>query len=84
MRVFLKHTKTGYFYGGSFVWVAESADAADFQNIEKALRAIIQDNLDGMSLVIRYDEHEADQVFDLSKDVPRLIPVEEEGSGTRT
>jgi hypothetical protein len=57
---------------GDFEWTAEPRDAGDFHDIEQALRMIVQDKLDRMSVVIRYDESGAEQVFDLSRDIPAI------------
>ncbi len=73
MQVFLRHNSTGYYYRGSFEWVAESRDAGDFRNVEHAFRVIIRDHLDGMSLVLRYDGTRPEQVFDLAGDDLRGI-----------
>ncbi len=61
---------------GRSEWTTEARDAGDLNTIEQALRMIIQDKLDGMSIVIIYDEKGTEQVFDLSCDVPqaRLAP----------
>lgn len=74
MRVFLRHVKTGYFYNTNFEWVSSQIDARHFPNIERALRCIIRDKLEGMSLVIRYDDSGSEQVFDLSDDHPAVFP----------
>jgi len=74
MRIFLRHTRTGYYYRGRSEWTAEEVDAGNFENIEKALCMIIRDKLDGMSLVICYDENGAKQVFDLSEEAPLIEP----------
>ena len=72
MRVLLKHSLSGYYYMGGAEWTTEPRDAGDFHNIEQALRMIVQDKLDQMSVAIRYDESGAEQIFDLSRDIPAI------------
>ncbi|HTL55662.1 MAG TPA: hypothetical protein VL361_08275 [Candidatus Limnocylindrales bacterium] len=67
MKVFLRHSRTGYHYNGKLAWVAPRQDATDFQNIEAALQVIIKDKLDGMCLVIIYEDGGPEQIFDLSR-----------------
>ncbi len=71
MRVFLRHTRTRYYYRGAYEWVTEQGYATDFGTIERSLQVIIHDHLDGMSLVICYDERGPEQIFDLATDAPR-------------
>jgi hypothetical protein len=79
MRVFLRHTRTGYYYRRRSEWAANKVDAGNFQTIERALRAIIADKLDGMSLVIHCDNRGPEQVFDLSEETP-LTDLKRSGS----
>jgi len=74
MRVFLRHVLTGHFYIGNFEWVAAQADARHFPSIERALQVIINDKLDRMSLVIRADDSESEQVCDLSNELMTALP----------
>jgi hypothetical protein len=76
MRVFLRHLQTGYFYNGNLEWVAAQVDARHLPTIERALQVIIQDKLNHMSLVIRYDDSGVEQVFDLSDEQARALPTD--------
>ncbi len=74
MTVFLRHVRTGHYYRGNYEWVVQQSDARDFGSIEHALELVAADKLDGMSLVIRYDESGRVQVFDLGEGVPAPSP----------
>jgi hypothetical protein len=73
MKVFLRHRRTGHYYRGNLEWVTAREAANDFKSIERALQMIISDKLDGMSLVILWDESGKEQVFDLSSESPQTI-----------
>jgi hypothetical protein len=77
MRVLLRHVRTGHYYRGNNEWSLERDDAVDFRGIERALEIITRDNLQGMSIVVRYDESGSEQVFDLSGGVPSQEPARE-------
>ena len=66
MRILLRHERTGHYYCGNSEWVTQVGDASAFQTIEQALQTINQDGLDGMSVVLIYDDSGREEVLDAS------------------
>src|SRR5262249_37965695 len=86
MRVLLRHVRTGYYYNGRQEWVVEKSEASHARSIEQALQMIINDQLDGMSLIIIYDESGAEEVLDLScedSNTPIIPLCEVTGAGAK-
>lgn len=75
MRVLLRHNRTGHYYNGNSEWAMEAADAKDHGSIDQVLEIVAAERLDGMSVVVRYDEGGREQVFDLS-DGPRAEGIQ--------
>lgn len=69
--MFLRHVRTGHYYLGNSEWVVQFPDARDFGDIDKALEVVADDKLEGMSLVIRYDDSGREQEFLLSEGIPQ-------------
>ena len=80
MQVLLRHLKTGHYYRGASEWAMGKADAVDFGSLEQAMEIVAREKLDGMSMVVRYDESGKEQVFDLSQGIPAKEPVKRIGS----
>ncbi len=69
MKIVARHVRTGHYYSGNDEWQLSRTDARDFGTIEAALEAILSAGLDGMSLLIQYDDDGCEQEFFLGDGV---------------
>jgi hypothetical protein len=60
MRLLLHNTQTGLFYAGSKDWTADPTQAVDFKRPDLALDLVSEAKLDGVELVLRFDESAID------------------------
>ena len=51
MRVLLRHSPSGYFYGGPHYWVSEPDQAADLKTIEQEQEAQRREGFQGIEIV---------------------------------
>ena len=75
MRILLRHIRTGHYYMGNLEWTLEAKDATDFSTIDHAIDLVVHDELDGMSLIVRYPDSEYEQEFPLTEGTPAEKPV---------
>lgn len=56
MKVYLRNTLTGLFYGGPDQWTTESTQAQEFPAPDTALDTVSNSNLPSMEVVIHFEE----------------------------
>ncbi len=56
MKVLLRHTQTGLFYAGPEKWTEQSSEALDFQATDCALDRIWEAKLEGMEVLMHFDD----------------------------
>ncbi len=64
-KVFLRHDKTGRWYAGPDRWVDETGAAHEFGTVEEAIRFGKGMGLEGLVVVLRYDQPDCDLVLPL-------------------
>ncbi len=60
--VFLRNHETHEYYAGIASWVCDQAGAYDFNNVETAVQLALEQKLDGLEIVLRYDDPACDLV----------------------
>ena len=63
MKVLLRNTKSGHYYLGANQWTADSRNARDFEQVEQAIQLHRDEQLTGMEVVLRFDDHFCDLVL---------------------
>jgi hypothetical protein len=63
MKVFLRNTKTGWFYQGPLQWTPEQGAAFDLRQVTKAVERIFEAHLENVEILLSYDEPRYDLVL---------------------
>ena len=56
MKVYLRNTLTGLFYGGPDQWTSESTQAMEFPGPDSALDTVSGANLPSMEVVVHFED----------------------------
>jgi hypothetical protein len=70
MRILLQHKKTGQYFSDIDSWVKNSSDAMDFVSSTAAIEFCLNNKLNEVHLVLKFDEQKYDIVmpFHFSRD----------------
>jgi hypothetical protein len=66
-QVFLRNSETGLWYAGADRWVAGSGGGRDFGTVEEAIDCWRGMGVDGVEVVLHYDDPQCDLVLPLSE-----------------
>ena len=56
MKIILRDSLTGLYYGGNQTWCAEVSGAMEFGSFQKAVSVALAENLETVNVVLRYEE----------------------------
>ena len=56
MKIILRDSQTGLYYGGNKTWCAEASEAKDFDSIRTVASFAQEQKLETVKVVLRYDE----------------------------
>jgi hypothetical protein len=66
MKIILRDTLTGLYYGGNQTWCAEASEAMAFDSIQDAASAAQEQNLETVNVVLRYEQPTCELVLPLA------------------
>ena len=55
MKIVLKHSQTGLYYGGDQQWFAEASEAVEFDSCKAAAALALAEKLEAVDVVMRYE-----------------------------
>jgi hypothetical protein len=65
MKIILRDSLTGFYYGGTEDWVSEVSGAMEFDSIQAAASVAQEEKLETTNVVLRYDEPTCELVLSL-------------------
>jgi hypothetical protein len=83
MKVYIRNTKTGWYFQEPSKWTQEQGSACDLEQVAKAVERIFADHLEDVEILLSYDEPRYDLVLPVppspshSEAPPRAQPGEE-------
>ena len=63
MKVFLRHTQTGWYYQGPSQWTPEQGAALDLRQVTRAVERIFETRLENVEILLCYDDPRYDLVL---------------------
>jgi hypothetical protein len=63
MKVFIRNTKTGWFYQEPSQWMPNQGAASDLEQVARAIERIFEDHLENVEILLSYDEPRYDLVL---------------------
>ncbi len=84
MKVFIRKTKTGWYYQEPSKWTPDQRAACDLKQVARAVEQIFEDQLEEVEILLSYDEPRYDLVLPVPpspsrRDHPRRRHHSEEG-----
>ena len=74
MKVFLRNTKTGWFYQGPSRWTPEQAVALDLVQVARAVERIFEAHLEDVEILLSYEDPRYDLVLPVPASPSRHPP----------
>jgi hypothetical protein len=65
VKIILKDSLTGRYYSGNQTWCAKVLEAMDFDAFNTAASAALEENLESVNVVLRFEEPECDLALPL-------------------
>ena len=75
MKVFLRHTQTGWFYQGPSQWTPDQAVAMDLQQVARAVAHIFESHLENVEILLSYDDPRYDLVLPVPPSPSQVKPT---------
>ena len=66
MKIILKDSLTGRYYSGNQAWCAKALEAMDFDAFNTAASAALEEKLESVNVVLRFEEPECELALPLS------------------
>ena len=63
MKVFLRNTKTGWYYQGPSKWTPEQGEAHDLGQVARAVERIFEAHLENVEILLSYEDPRYDMVL---------------------
>lgn len=70
VKIFLKDARAGLYYAGAATWSAEVADAMGFDSIDSAAAQAVEEKMEAVNVVLRYDKPTCELALPLAACVP--------------
>ena len=65
MKIILRDSVTGLYYGGNQIWCASVPEARNFESFQPAASVALADKLETVNVVLRYEEPACELVLPL-------------------
>jgi hypothetical protein len=65
MKIILRDSPTGLYYGGNQTWCAGASGAMDFDSFQTAASVALEEKLETVNVVLRYEEPTCELVLPL-------------------
>ncbi len=82
MKVFIRSTKTGWYYQEPAKWTADQKAAHDLEQVARAVERIFQDHLEDVEILLSYDEPRYDLVLPVPPSPSRSAPPRQSQPGS--
>ena len=56
MKIILRDSLAGLYYGANHTWCDEVSEAMDFDSVQMAALVALEQNMDNVNVVLRYEE----------------------------
>ena len=56
MKIILRDSLAGLYYGANYTWCDKVSEAMEFDSIQMAALAALEQNMDNVNVVLRYEE----------------------------
>jgi hypothetical protein len=63
MKVFIRHTKTGWYYQEPSKWTPDQGEGCDLVQVAKAVERIFEVHLENVEILLSYDEPRYDLIL---------------------
>ena len=73
MKVFLRSTKTGWYYQGPSQWTPEQGAALDLEQVTRAVERIFEVHLENVEILLSYDDPRYDLVLAVPASPSRTV-----------
>ena len=80
MKVFIRNTKTGWFYQEPSKWTPDQGAACDLGQVARAVERIFEAHLENVEILLSYDEPRYDLVLPVPPSPSRTDPLRQRPS----
>jgi hypothetical protein len=75
MKVFIRNTKTGWYYQVPSHWTPDQQAACDLEQVARAVEKIFEDRLENVEILLSYDEPRYDLILSVPPFPSRAEPL---------
>lgn len=83
MKIILRNSLTGLYYGGNQTWCADPSEAMGFDSIQAAASAAQEQKLESANVVLRYEKPTCELVLPLTMCVSNVAATGVKGQQPR-
>lgn len=83
MKIILRDSLAGLYYGANHTWCDEVLEAMDFDSIQMAALVALEQNMDSVNVVLRYEEPTCELALPLAQCIYNCPGVGRKGQAPR-